>query len=162
MTLDIFIEGYDESFSCRYSGFGYLRWHILNGWNQELGRLYHQKFGFLWGRNDNSFGLGLLNLLRFSGKFGGNIDEEERMNQILEEYDRPYNEGMKLFFHHSDCDGEINPSESELLLKSFGRVDPEKFDKSDEDDYEFVVNGFRTWKKMLTYSIENGKSILFG
>ncbi len=148
------------SFECSYSGFGYFRCEILRGWNPELGRLQEQKFGFLWNRNGN-FNLGLLGLLQFSGKFGGN-DGDQRINQILEEYDRPYNEGMKIFYHHSDCDGEISPEQCVLILKSFGRVDPNKFDKSNKDDYEFVLEGFNTWKKMLTYAIENNQSILFG
>ena len=164
MTLDIFVEGCDDSFSCRYSGFGYFRCQIFRGWNLELGKLYEKKFGFLWSRNDttSSFNFGLLNLLRFQGQFGGVCDEEAKINQILEEYDKPYNEGFKLLYNHSDCDGEITPDECVMLLKSFGRVDPEKFDKSVDYDYEFVMEGFDIWKKMMTYAIENNKSILFG
>ena len=69
---------------------------------------------------------------------------------------------MKLFYHLSDCDGEITSDECVILLKSFGRVDPNKFDKFVQYDYEFVVEGFDIWKKMMTYAIENNKSILFG
>ena len=164
MTLDIFVEGCDDSFSCRYSGFGYFRWQIFRGWNLELGKLYEKKFGFLWDKNDGTsgFNFGILNLLLFRGKFGSSEDGESKINQILDEYDKPYNEGFKLLYHHSDCDGEITPDECVILLKSFGRVDPENFDKSDKDDYEFVVEGFDIWKKMMTYAIENNKSILFG
>ena len=161
MTLDVFIDGYDVSFECSYSGFGKFRCEIVRGWNPELGRLHEQKFGFLWNRHGN-FNIGLIGLLQFSGKFGGPNDGEQKINQILEEYDRPYNEGMKIFYHHSDCDGEISPEQCVLILKSFGRVDPNKFDKSNKDDYEFVLEGFNTWKKMLTYAIENNQSILFG
>ena len=164
MTLDVFVEGCDESFSCKYSGFTYFRWQIFKGWNEELANLYHQKFGFLYDRNYNlsNFNFGLLKLLQFQGKFGGTGEGEAKINQILDEYDKPYNEGMKLFYHHSDCDGEITPDECIILLKSFGRVDPNKFDKFVQYDYEFVVEGFDIWKKMMTYAIENNKSILFG
>ena len=55
----------------------------------------------------------------------------------MEEYDKPYNEGMKIFAKHSDCDGEITSDECVLLLKSFGRVDPDKFDK--DKDYLWLV-----------------------
>ena len=48
------------------------------------------------------------------------------------------------------------------FLKSFGRVEPNKFDKYIQYDYEFVVEGVDIWKKMMTYVIENNKSILFG
>ena len=164
MTLDIFVEGCDEEFSCRYSGFTYFRWQIFRGWNEELAKLYEQKYGFLWGRNDifSNSNFGFLNLLQFQGKFGGTGDREEKINQILNEYDKPYNEGIKILYNHSDCDGEITPDECVILLKTFGRVDPEKFDKSNQDDYEFAVEGFDIWKKMMTYAIENNKSILFG
>ena len=94
--------------------------------------------------------------------FSKYFDTKAKVNQILDEYDKPYNEGMKLFYYHSDCDGEITPDECVLLLKSFGRVDPEKFDKSNKDDYNFAVEGLEIWKKMMNYAIENNKSIFFG
>ena len=85
-----------------------------------------------------------------------------QMRKILDEYDAPYNEGMKIFFYHSDCDGEITPDECKLLLKSFERVDPEKFDKSDEDINEWYRESYEIWKKMMEYAIKNNKSIIFG
>ena len=42
------------------------------------------------------------------------------------------------------------------------RVDPEKFDDSDEENNKWYRETYETWITMLTYSIENGKSIIFG
>ena len=104
------------------------------------------------------WGFDKFNHERFGGEF---INTKERINQILDEYDKPYNEGIKLFYHHLDADGEITPDECVILLKSFGKVDPEKFRKSKKDDYEFVLKGFDKWKKMMSYAIENNKNIIF-
>ena len=126
MVLDVYVEGCDVSFSCRYSGFGIFRCEILRGWNQELGELYDKKYGFLWNRDSrtdysflatligNKFGNPLGNL------FGPHENIQEKIDNILEEYDKPYNIGMKLFANHSDCDGEFTPDECVLVLKSFG------------------------------------------
>ena len=67
---------------------------------------------------------------------------------------------MKLFAFHSDSDGEISPKEIVLFLKSFGRVDPEKFVKT--YDNEFLRESYDIWLEMLSYSIENNESIIFG
>ena len=56
---------------------------------------------------------------------------ETKLDEILNEYDKPYNEGMKIFAHHSDYDGELTPEESGLVLKSFNRVNPDNFKKLD-------------------------------
>ena len=69
---------------------------------------------------------------------------------------------MKIFTYHSDCDGEITPDESKLVLEAFLRVDPEKFDKSDENANKWYRECYETWINMLKYSIENKKSIIFG
>ena len=89
-------------------------------------------------------------------------DLEKKMEKILDEYDKPYNEGMKLFFYHSDCDGEFTPAECELILPAFQRVDPEKFDKSDEYYNKWYRESYVIWIRMLKYAIENNKSIYFG
>jgi len=86
---------------------------------------------------------------------------QERINQILDEYDQPYNEGMKIFANHSDCDGEITPEECVLLLKSFERVDPEKFENTNINDNDFYRESYEIWKKMMAFAIENNKSIIF-
>ena len=156
MVLDVFVEGCDDSFSCQYTGFSMFRCQILKGWNQELGKLYEQKYGFIW---DIKKSIGLAGFFCIQSGFYKNIDK--RMDQILEEYDKPYNEGMKIFANHSDCDGEITSDECVLLLKSFGRVDPDKFDK-DEDYHDWYLESFDIWKKMMAYAIENNQSILFG
>ena len=157
MVLDVFVEGCDDSFSCQYTGFSMFRCQILKGWNQELGRLYEQKYGFLWNKRGNLDFFALIGML----KFGQSNDINVKFDEILEEYDKPYNEGMKIFAKHSDCDGEITPDECVLLLKSFGRVDPDKFDK-DEDYHDWYLESFDIWKKMMAYAIENNQSILFG
>ena len=157
MVLDVFVEGCDDSFSCQYTGFSMFRCQILKGWNQELGRLYEQKYGFLWNKRGNLDFFALIGML----KFGQSNDINVKYDEILEEYDKPYNEGMKIFANHSDCDGEITSDECVLLLKSFGRVDPDKFDK-DEDYHDWYLESFDIWKKMMAYAIENNQSILFG
>ena len=157
MVLDVFVEGCDDSFSCSYSGFSKFRSEILRAWNSELGKIYNEKYGFLL-RDD--FGPNELDKLIYTHLRKGN-PFDIRMNKILDEYDKPYNEGMKLFCYHSDCDGKITPEECALLLKSFERVDPEKFDKSDSYDNEWYRQSFDIWKKMMAYAIKNNKSILF-
>ena len=54
MVLDVWVEGCEESMSCQYSGFTIFRCEILRGWNEELGKLYQQKYSFLWNRYDSS------------------------------------------------------------------------------------------------------------
>ena len=63
MVLDAFVEGCDESFSCRYVGFTRFRCEILRGWNKELGELYEKQYGYLWDENDNTASLGFLHML---------------------------------------------------------------------------------------------------
>ena len=165
MTLDVYVEWCDDSMSCMYSGFSKFRTEILRGWNEELGRLYEIQLNFMVGKKfDNDF-------FEFMSKHLNNIKEgsveyiksyNEKKKKILDEFDKPYNEGMKIFANHSDCDGEITPAESELVLKAFMRVDPEKFDNSDEENNKWYRETYETWIKMLKYSIENDKSIIFG
>ena len=159
MVLDVFVEGYDVSMNCRYSGFTAFRCEIFRGWNEELGRLYQRKYRFIWDKHDNFGFLGFASFLIERQKVN---DFDIKMKKILDEYDRPYNEGMKILFYHSDCDGEITPDECVLVLKSFQHVDVEKFDKSDESMNEWYREMYDTWTTMLTYAIENNKSILFG
>ena len=162
MVLDVFVEGCEDSMSCQYSGFGKFRLQILRGWNEELGRLYQEKYSFLFDRE----GLGFLRLASVLSQkesiesFFKSYDE--KMDRILNEFDKPHNEGMKIFARHSDCDGEITPEQSILVLDSFLRVDIEKFDDSNEEMNEWYRETYHTWIKMLKYSIENGKSIIFG
>ena len=125
-----------------------------------MGALYDKKYGFLFDR-DKSFELGLLAMM-MNKRFGYEDNTQEKINKILDEYDKPYNEGMKLFANHSDCDGEFTPDECVLILKSFGRVDPDKFDNSDEEDNKWFRESYVIWQKMMIYAIENNKSILFG
>ena len=159
MVLDIFVEGCDDSFSCQYSGFSKFRCEILRGWNQELGKLYEKKYGFLWNK---SGGLKELFEMLNEVKNGQSNGIQEQIDKILDEYDKPYNEGMKIFARHSDCDGEITSKECELVLKAFERVDPDKFDNSDEEMNEWYRESYDIWLKMLKYAVENNKSIIFG
>ena len=166
MVLDVYVEGCDDSMSCQYSGFSKFRTEILRGWNEELGKIYDNRLKFIFeGKMDEYF-------FEIFSKYNANnfkdgITEylkgmEDKINKILDEYDKPYNKGMKIFATHSDCDGEISPSESELVLEAFMRVDPEKFDDSNKEMNEWYKESYNTWIKMLKYSIENGKSIIFG
>ena len=159
MVLDVFVKGCDESFSCRYTGFSKFRCEILRGWNEELGQLYEKKYGFLWDENGEFMGwFEMLNKIKNAQSNG----IQEQMDKILDEYDKPYNEGMKIFARHSDCEGEITSKECELVLKSFERVDPDKFDNSNEEINEWYRESYDIWLKMLKYAVENNKSIIFG
>ena len=165
MVLDVYVEGCDYSMSCMYSGFSKFRTEILRGWNEELGKLYENLLGSMLDlKFDNDF-------FEFVSKYKDNFKEglkeyhkskREKINKILDEFDKPYNEGMKIFANHSDCDGEITPAQSVLVLDAFRRVDPEKFDNSDEEMNEWYRETYETWIKMLKYSIKHGKSIFFG
>ena len=159
MVLEVFVEGCDESMECRYSGFSKFRCEILRGWNEELGKLYEKRYSFIWEENDE---LNVLGLTMFLSNQNDQKSLDEKIKQILNEFDIPNNEGMKLFYNHSDCEGIFTPSECELILKSFQHVDCEKFDKSDEDIYEWLKETYNIWLKMLKYAIENNKNIVFG
>ena len=78
-----------------YSGFGNFRNEILRSWNEELGKLYQEKYGFLWNR-DIEFGFLALSSMLTKINEINSIDD--KMKKILEEYDKTYNEGMKIFF----------------------------------------------------------------
>ena len=161
MVLDVFVEGYDESFSCGYVGFTRFRCEILRGWNQELGELYEKNYSYLWNENDNSAALGFLHMIALYNSKQRN-GTQEKINKILDEYDRPYNEGMKIFANHSDCDGEITPKECVLVLDAFKRVNPDKFDNSNKEHNEWFRESYDIWIKMLKYAVDNNKSIIFG
>ena len=165
MTLHVYVEGCDDDFECMYSGFGKFRGEILRGWNQELAKLYLILIGLMhFSITMDMKDLRELNLSvdEMMDAFKNSKNIENKIDNILNEYDKPYNEGMKLFYNHSDCDGEFTPAECELILKAFERVDPEKFDKSDKDNNDWYRESYVTWKKMLKYAIENKKSIFFG
>ena len=42
------------------------------------------------------------------------------------------------------------------------RASPEKFDDSDKEMNQWYRETYETWIKMLKFSIENNKSIIFG
>ena len=157
MVLDIFVKDCKYSISCGYSGFALFRSEVLRIWNPELGKLYKQFHDSLLEDSDDR---GKLEFMEFYKKYKERKSVEEKIKKILDEYDKPYNEGMRLFTYHSDCDGEINPKECVLLLKSFARVDPEKFEKSLHN--QFLRESYDIWLKMLAYAIENKKNIIFG
>ena len=163
MTLDVFVEGCDDSFSCRYVGFQRFRCEILRGWNPELGELYEKNYGYLWDDNDkeNINSLSFMQMIEYYQRKTTN-SIQDKINKLLNEYDIPYNEGIKIFINQSDCDGKLSPKECELILKSFGRVDPDKFDNSNKEHNEWYRDSFDTWMKMLKYAVENDKSIVFG
>ena len=156
MTFGASVEGCAEDFECQYFGWAKFKCEILRGWNEELGKLYAQKYGFLWNRNRHSL-FGLIPFLIPSE--GRELDE--KMNQILDEYDKPYNEGMKLFLNPNN-DYEYTPAECELILPAFERVDPDKFDKSDDHSNRWYNEAYIVWIRMFKYAIENNISINFG
>ena len=146
MVLLVHVEGCDDSMNCSYSSFSKFRCEIIRGWNEELGELYEHRHSYGFGRDEITDSLIFFIL---------------KVKKILDEYDKPFNEGIKLFFYHSDNDGEFTPSECELLLKSFGHVDPEKFKSSDETTLYWLRESYEKWINMIKYAIENNKSILF-
>ena len=78
--------------------------------------------------------------MMFSNQLGFKNTVQEQIDNILDEFDKPYNEGMKLFANHSDCDGEFTPDECVLV---------------------WYRESYEVWQKMLIYAIENDQSILF-
>ena len=84
-----------------------------------------------------------------------------KIEKILNEYDKPYNEGMKILAYHSEGDGIITPEESILILKSFDRVNPDKFEESDKNNIGWHRESYYVWKKMLAFAIENNENIEF-
>ena len=162
MVLDLYVEdnakNEDYSISCAYSGFTYFRCELLRGWNENLAELYEIYFSDLMERERT---YKTINEKEISEYMSNKSLTERKIKQILDEYDKPYNKGMKLFIYHSDCDGEFTPSECELILKSFGRVDPNKFDKNDIH-FGFYNMMYKKWKKMMAFAIEINKNIIFG
>ena len=164
MVLDVYVEGCEDSMSCMYSGFSKFRIEILRGWNEELGKLYENMLGSIFeAKFDSDFFQFVSN---YKNDFKEGMKEylkskQDKINKILDEFDKPHNEGMKIFAKHSDCDGEITPAQSELVLDAFMRVDPEKFDDSNKEMNDWYRETYETWIKMLKYSIEHGKSIIF-
>ena len=160
MVLDAFVEGCEQSFSCAYRGFAKFKCEIFRGWNEELGKLYEEKSGYLWDENRSitpSFNfMDLLQLYkeRENGILG------QKIKKILNEYDKPFNEGMKIFYNLGDS--KISPNECKLILDSFNRVDIGKFDKSDADTYDWIVESYDIWKEMLKYAVDNNKNFICG
>ena len=163
MVLDICLKGFD-TFYCTYSGFNKFRCQILRGWNEELGVLYELYIFYLFDfyeiyERESE-------VLKKYSYFYNDINNRKflynKIQIILNEYDKPYNEGMKILAYHSDGDGIITPEESILILKSFDRVNPDKFEESDKDNIGWYRESYYVWKKMLAYAIENNEIIEFG
>ena len=120
MILDIYIERWDNSLSSQYSGFWKFRREIFWGWTEDLGKLYDQKFWYLWDRK-------LIRYICILWKFKWRKIIWRKIKKKLDEYGRSYNGGIKLFLYHSDYVGEFNPAKCELLLISFENVNPVNF-----------------------------------
>ena len=162
MALDVIVDGF-EKFHCSYSSFSIFRRQILRGWNKEFGVLYELYFKIIDHGSIEEIYKREFDILN---KYTRNqlLDPffiETKLDEILNEYDKPYNEGMKIFAHHSDYDGELTPEESVLVLKSFNRVNPDNFKKLDVYYNTWCRNSLKLWKKMLAYAIENNKIIEF-
>ena len=161
MVLDVYVQGLEECMECQYSGFSKFRCEILRGWNEDLGKSYEKRYGFQWEKRDE------FNVSKFTELLLTRKEEEIKiidgeMKKILDEFDKPYNEGMKLFFYHSDCDGVFSPEECVLVLQSFGCVNIETFDNSDEKMNHWYKENYNIWIKMLNYAFEHNKPIIFG
>ena len=160
MVFDAFVEGCNVRFSCGYPGFEKFKCEIFKGWNEDLGNLFEEKSRYLW---DEKFSITkhfsfveLMQLAyeRENGLLG------QKIKKILNEYDKPYNEGMKLFYKLGDQ--ILSPNECKLILDAFNRVDTSKFDKSSEDDNEWLLDSYDTWKTMLKYAVDNNKNLTCG
>ena len=159
MVLDAFVEGCKKRFSCAYRGFAKFKCEIFRGWNEQLGQLYDYNYGDSWDENRIRPFLDFDELAHlYNEKENGII--AQKMKKILDEYDKPFNEGMKLFFNLSDK--EVSPKECKLILEALERVDIEKFDKSDKDTYEWVIESLDIWKTMLKYAVDNNKNLICG
>jgi len=160
MVFDAFVEGCKVRFSCRYPGFEKFKCEIFKGWNEDLGNLFEEKSRYLWDekysitKQFSFMELMQLSYERENGLLG------QKIQKILNEYDRPYNEGMKLFYKLGDQ--ILSPNECKLILDAFNRVDTSKFDKSDEDDNEWFLDSYDTWKTMLKYAVDNNKELTCG
>ena len=154
MTFTASVEGCEEDFECQFFGWAQFMCEIIRGWNEELGKLYEKKYRFLWDRN-TSFFIPIMFMASKSKELDG------EMAKILDEYDKPYNEGIKLFLKPKN-DNEYTPAECELILAVFERVDPDKFDNSDDHSNRWYRESYIMWIRMLKYAIENNKSIFYG
>ena len=161
MVLAVCLKGF-ETFSCSYSGFSKFRSQILRGWNEELGVLYellffHEwKFDEIYQRESN-----ILKKYSYNELIKRNF-LAYKIETMMNEYDKPYNKGMKIFAYNSDSDGIFTPNESLLILKSFDRVNLDQFDESDKVNIGWYRESYYVWKKMLAYAIENNEIIEFG
>ena len=159
MLLDLFFEGCEEYFSSRYIGFQRFKCEILRGWNSELGVLYNNHYSYLWNNIENDISFGTVETIElFQRKKSFEIIE--KIDKLLNEYDKPYNEGMKIFIYYSNSGSEITPDKCVLLLKSIERVDPNKFDNSSKDNFLWFRKSYIIWKKIIASAIEDNKNII--
>ena len=161
MVFDAYVEGCDERFSCAYRGFAKFKCEIFRGWNEELGKLYDENFRYLWEDSDTSItnNFNFMDLIRlYNERENGVIGQ--KMKKILNEYDKPYNEGMKIFYGLGD--NRVSPKECKLILDALERVDVEKFDKADAEINEWLNDSYDTWKIMLKYAVDNNVDLVCG
>ena len=160
MGFDARVDGCEESFSCSHGGLAKFKCEIFRGWNEELGILYEEKSRYLWDDNhtftQNFSFMELIQLYkeRENGILG------QKIRKILNEYDKPFNEGMKIFYDVADC--LLTPKQCKLILDAFNRVDINKFDKSDKDIHEWLIESYDIWKEMLQYAIDHNENIRCG
>ena len=134
MDLYVNVKGCPVSFRSSYLKFNLFRLQILKGLNEDIKDLKEINFR--------------------------SLETFREMSLILDEYDKPYNNGMKMFALYFDINGGIPSEECVSVLKSFGRVDPERFDKSNESENLWYRNNFVIWKKMLAFAIEINEDII--
>ena len=151
MVFDACVEGCKDNFSCGYAGWFEVSCEIIRGWNEELAKLFEKKYGHYW---DRSYTYTIPSESKRK-------ELDEKMNEILNKYDKPYNEGMKLFIHPCN-EFNYTPAECELLLAVFERVDPDKFNNYNKNDNKWYKKVYIIWIRMLKYAIENNENLHFG
>ena len=160
MVFDAYVEGCNIRFSCGYPGLERFKCEIFKGWNEELGKLFEEKSRYLWDEDDRITPyFSFMELIQFAAERENGL-LGQKIKKILNEYDIPYNEGMKLFYKLGDT--LLSPNDCKLILDAFNRVDTSKFDKSNEDDHEWFMDSYDTWKTMLKYAVDNNKEMRCG
>ena len=100
MDLYVNVKGCPVSFRSSYLKFNLFRLEILKGFNEDIRDLKEINFR--------------------------SLETFREMSLILDEYDKPYNNGMKMFALYFDINGGIPSEECVSVLKSFGKEKPIK------------------------------------
>ena len=161
MEMRICVEGCEHFMICTRSEFAKFKVEVLRGWNEELSELLAQKYKHSFydpiDVNQDFIRIEILNTL--SSATTDTSALKLNIDKILNEFDLPYNKGMKIFIYITENTFHITPEESKLILESFKRVDDEKFQKNEY--YERLKVNFYSWIEMLLFSVSHQKNIVF-